>query len=178
MSTLNKEELTKKVKDMYKKVAENPKEKYHFEMGRQLAEKLGYSSSDLDKIPQESIESFAGVGYYFDLANLKETDNILDLGSGSGTDSFFAAIKSTKGEVIGIDMTPEQLNKANSLKDKYKFKNVEFKEGYIESLPLTNETIDIVISNGVINLSSEKDKVFKEISRVLKKGGRMAIADI
>ena len=130
-------------------------------------------------MPQESIDSFAGVGYYFGLANIKEGEFVLDLGSGSGMDSFIAAFKvGNKGKVIGVDMTKEQLKKSNSLKEKLNLRNIEFIDGYIESLPFPNEIFDVVISNGVINLSSEKEKVFKEISRVLKKGGRMAISDI
>ena len=179
MLEVNKQELIFKVKEMYKEVAENPEGKFHFEMGRALAERLGYPSQELDKIPQESIASFAGVGYYFDFADLKEGDNVLDLGSGSGMDSFLAALKvGEKGRVIGIDMTIEQLKKSNALKDRSGFKNIEFREGYIESLPFPDESFDVVISNGVINLSSEKEKVIKEISRVLKKGGRLAISDI
>src|SRR3989338_1972273 len=132
MASFDKQELTIKVKEMYKQVAENPKGKFHFEMGRALAEKLGYLSEELDKIPQESIVSFAGVGYYFDIANLKEGEKVLDLGSGSGMDSFIAAQKvGEKGKVIGIDMTKEQLKKSNQLKQKLNLKNVEFVEGYI-----------------------------------------------
>ena len=178
MASINGEELTQKVKLMYKDVAENPTGKYHFEMGRELAKKLGYLSEDLEQIPAEALGSFAGVGYYFDLAQLKEGDNVLDLGSGSGTDSFFAAKKIGQGKVMGIDMTFEQLNKANKLKEIYNFGNVSFKEGFIESLPMENESFDVVISNGVINLSPDKEQAFKEISRVLKTGGKMAIADI
>ena len=177
MDSVNQTELRKKVKLMYKQVAENPKENFHFEIGRSLAEKLGYPSSDLDKIPKESIDSFAGVGYRFDLADIKENELILDLGSGSGMDSFFASLKTGKsGKVIGIDMTDEQLKKAKILgKD---FKNVEFKKAYIEKLPFKDETFDLVISNGVINLCPNKNIAFKEIGRIIKKNGRLAISDI
>ena len=117
MESVNKQELIQKIKEMYKDVAEHPEGKFHFEMDRQLAEKLGYPSIYLDKIPKESIESFAGVGYYFDLADIKEGEQILDLGSGSGMDSFFAGLKTGKnGKVIGIDMTNEQLQKATKIK--------------------------------------------------------------
>jgi len=176
---VNRDELTIKVKEMYKQVAENPKGKFHFEMGKVLAEKLGYSLEELDKVPQESIASFAGVGYYFDLADIKEGEKVLDLGSGSGMDSFIAAQKvGEKGKVIGIDMTKEQLKKSNDLKEKLGLKNIEFVEGYIEFLPFPDESFDVVISNGVINLSVDKAKVFNEISRVLKNEGRIAISDI
>jgi arsenite methyltransferase len=148
-------------------------------MGRELAEKLGYQTSDLDGIPSAAIESFAGVGYFHDLANFKEVENVLDLGSGSGMDSFLAARKvGLTGSVTGVDMTDEQLEKARNLAAKYKFENISFVKGYIEHLPFEAETFDVVISNGVINLSAEKEKVFSEISRVLKPTGRMVIADI
>src|SRR3990167_766645 len=176
---IDKNELESKVKKMYKDVAENPKGDFHFEMGRGLALKLGYPAEVLDKIPSEAIDSFAGVGYHFGLAELKPWDKILDFGSGSGTDVFFSAIKTGEAvKVVGLDMTDEQLQKGEALRQKAGFGNVEFKKGYIEELPFKSENFDAVISNGVINLSSEKEKVFKEISRVLKKGGKLAISDI
>lgn len=176
---VNRDDLETKVKAMYKEVASNPYQSFHFELGRVLAEKLGYDSKDLDQIPSESVDSFAGVGYYFDIANMKEGERVLDLGSGSGMDSFLAARKvGVRGEVHGIDMTDEQLAKAERLRDAGGFNAVTFHKGFIESLPFETETFDLVISNGVINLSAEKEKVFQEISRVLKPTGRMAIADI
>ena len=103
MATVNQDELRTKVKEMYKKVAEEPDGEFHFEMGRTLAEELGYPPKELDKIPSEAVESFAGVGFYFDLADIKEGESVLDLGSGSGTDLFFAAMKAGgKGKVVGI----------------------------------------------------------------------------
>jgi ubiquinone/menaquinone biosynthesis C-methylase UbiE len=164
---------------MYRKVALHPEVEYHFEMGENLAKRLGYPNEMLDQIPSQAIESFAGVGYYFDLAELKEGESVVDLGSGSGMDVFYAALKvGGKGKVIGIDMTDEQLEKSSLLRDNGNFKQVTFQNSYIENLPIVSSSIDIAISNGVINLSSEKEKVFVEVARVLKEGGRLAISDI
>ena len=178
-SIVNKEELKLKVKKMYREVALHPEVTYHFEMGRALAERLGYPSQILDNVPSAAIDSFAGVGYYFDLAQLQEGENVVDLGSGSGMDVFFAALQvGDRGEVIGIDMTTEQLNKAEGLRKQYNFKQVVFRNSYIESIPVVSGSIDAVISNGVINLSSEKEKVLQEAARVLKTGGRLTLSDI
>jgi len=178
-SRLDTVDLEQKVKNMYREVALHPKEKYHFEMGRALAENLGYDAKQLDQIPQQAIESFAGVGFFFDYAAIKEGDKVLDLGSGSGMDSFLAALRVGKsGSVVGLDMTDEQLQKAERLRSEYGFSNVRFHKGYIENLPFDDNSFDVVISNGVINLCPDKSKVFKQIGRVLKPSGRLAIADI
>jgi arsenite methyltransferase len=178
-ATINTAELERKVKKMYRDVALTPKAEYHFEMGRLLAEKLGYEKECLDLIPAASIESFAGVGYFCDIANFKEADKVLDLGSGSGMDTFIAALKVGKtGHVTGIDMTDEQLEKATQLAKEAKCDNVSFVKGKLEQLLVPDSHFDVVISNGVINLCPDKERVFAEVARVLKPKGRMVIADI
>ncbi|WP_129114761.1 methyltransferase domain-containing protein [Halegenticoccus tardaugens] len=178
-NSLDVEKLERAVKNVYRDVAEAPTEEYHFEMGRPLAERLGYPAGDLDRIPAEALESFAGVGYHFDLADLEEGDDVLDLGSGSGTDAFVAALHvGESGSVTGVDMTDEQLEKARGLRDEARMDTVSFEAGYIEELPFEDGTFDVVISNGVINLSPEKTRVFEEANRVLTSGGRIAVSDI
>ena len=178
-AAVDTQELEAKVKDMYRNVAEEPGADYHFEMGRPLAERLGYPSEVLDQIPAGAIESFAGVGYFFGLADLRPGESVVDLGSGSGMDAFFAASQVGPGGLVtGVDFTIEQLKKARGLAEHAGFNQVSFVEGRVEDLPLDDESCDCAISNGVINLAPQKDPVFAGIARVLKPGGRLAIADI
>lgn len=176
---VDRRELEAKVRKMYQAVADQPDGSYHFELGRGLAERLGYPTETLDALPVPAVDSFAGVGYFFDLARLETGDRVLDLGSGSGMDVFYAAhLVGHTGSVTGIDMTPAQLAKAETLRAEGGYSNVRFVPGYIEDLPFQEGEFDVVISNGVINLSAAKESVFAEAARVLRPGGRLAVADI
>jgi len=171
--------LAKRVKEVYTQVASNPKEPFHFETGRTLAERLGYPAYVLNKIPSKALESFSGVGYFFHMPTIEQDSSIVDLGSGSGTDVFFAALLAgPAGDVTGIDMTDMQLEKSSGLAKQHGFSNVSFVKSYIESLPLGDNSADVVISNGVINLSADKEAVFSEVARILKPGGQLVLSDI
>jgi ubiquinone/menaquinone biosynthesis C-methylase UbiE len=178
-SLVDRERLETKVQEMYRQVAREQKVELHFELGRPLAAHLGYPSELLDTVPAEALSSFAGVGYHLDLAALAPGQYVLDLGSGSGTDVFCAAAQvGVTGRVVGVDFTDEQVEKGTRLGLRDGVTQVEFVEASIDALPFEDASFDTVISNGVINLSPVKHRVFAEAARILRPGGTLAIADI
>lgn len=173
------EQLRKAIQEEYAEVAHDPDKGFHFHTGRHLAGLLDYKDEWLDGVPEENLASFAGVGKPFTFGALKTGERAIDIGSGAGLDSLIAGkMVGPTGHVIGIDMTPAMLDKARGGAVQMQAAHVEFREGYMEALPVEDGWADVVISNGVINLSPNKADVWSEIYRVLKPGGRIQIADI
>ena len=176
---IDTEELRDRIIEMYREVAEAPDGDFHFELGRPVAERLGYPAAWLDAVPPEALASFAGVGHMLDVAGIQPGERVLDLGSGSGTDSFIAAhLTGPTGRVLGVDMTDAQLDKARRLRDAAQVSHLVFVKGLIEEPPVEPGSIDIVISNGVINLAPDKHAVFRAAAAALRPGGRLALSDI
>jgi arsenite methyltransferase len=175
---LDVELLKSEIKKTYASVSQEPEKDFVFPTGRAWAEDLGYPS-ELTQVPDSAVESFAGVANPFSLGRLEPGERVLDLGSGAGTDSLVAAVMvGGRGSVTGIDMTPEMLAKARRAAAEAGLDNVGFVEGEGEHLPFEDESFDVLISNGVIDLIPDKDAVFAEIYRVLAPGGRIQVADV
>jgi SAM-dependent methyltransferase len=173
------EALREQVRDKYREVAVDPDRTFHFHTGRPLAARLGYEDAAVDGLTDRAVESFAGVGNPFSLRRLQSGESVVDVGSGAGFDSFIAAGQvGANGQVVGVDMTGEMLEKSRQTAPALGLANVEFREGLAESLPVEDGWADVVISNGVINLCPDKRTVFDEIRRVLKPGGWLQFADI
>jgi arsenite methyltransferase len=170
--------LKGEIKKTYASVSEQPEQDFIFPTGRAWAEDLDYPD-ELANVPESAVESFAGVANPWQLGRLDAGERVLDLGSGAGTDSLVAAqMVGEHGHVTGIDMTPPMLAKARAAAAEMGLANVEFVEGEAERLPFADESFDVVVSNGVIDLIPDKDAVFSELQRVLVPGGRIQIADV
>jgi len=170
--------LRDQVRDKYRAVALDPGNAFDFHTGRALAARLGYDANLADALPDRAVESFAGVGNPFSLRRLRPGERVVDVGSGAGFDSFIAAAQvGTTGQVVGIDMTCEMVSKARQTAQALGLTHVEFREGLAEALPIEDGWADVVISNGAINLSTDKQQVLAEIRRVLRPGGVLQFAD-
>ncbi len=171
--------LREAIKKEYAEVARNPRKGYHFHTGREAATRIGYDPELYAGLPEENIASFAGTGNPFSLGAIQPGDVVIDVGSGAGFDSLIAArMVGPQGQVVGIDMTDEMIEKAQTGADTMGASNARFRKGFADDLPLEDGFADVLISNGVLNLTPDKNKTLREWARVLKPGGRLFIGDI
>ena len=171
--------LRDEIQKTYTSVSERQEQDFIFPTGRLWAESLGYPEEELGRVPEASAQSFAGVANHFTLGTMNAGETVLDLGCGAGTDLLIAAqMVGPDGRAIGIDITPSMVDRTRQSAAQMGLTNVEVHQGPIEQLPLPDESVDVVISNGVIDLVPDKDAVFSEIKRVLKPGGRVQLADV
>jgi SAM-dependent methyltransferase len=171
--------LRREIRETYAEVSTKQEKEFIFLTGRAWAQELGYPEPELSRVPDASVESFAGVANHWTLGRIEPGEVVLDLGCGAGTDLLIAAqMTGPDGRVIGVDMTAAMVAQTRASAAGMGLTNVELHEALIESLPIGDTSVDVVISNGVIDLVPDKDAVFDEIDRVLKPGGRLQIADI
>lgn len=171
--------LRSAIQEEYDVVAREPDKGFHFHTGRPLAARLGYDEGWFDGVPESSIAALAGTGNPFAMGVLRPGERVVDVGSGGGIDSLVAArMVAPDGQVVGVDMTPAMLARARNAAAEAGIANVEFREGFGESLPVPDDWADVVISNGVLNLMPDKAAALAEMARVLKPGGRLQIGDI
>jgi arsenite methyltransferase len=171
--------LRDEIRKTYTDVSTDAEQDFIFPTGRAWADDLGYPQPELSRVPEATVESFAGVANHWPLGRIESGAVVLDLGCGAGTDLLIAAqMTGLDGRVIGVDMTPSMLERARASAEEMGLDNVELHESLIEALPLEDGCVDVVISNGVIDLVPEKDAVFDEIDRVLRPGGRLQVADV
>lgn len=171
--------LRRAIQEEYAEVAANPDKGFHFHTGRPLARILEYEDEWMEDIPETSVESFAGTGNPFSLGEIPPGENVVDVGCGAGIDSLISArMTGATGRVIGVDMSPQMLQKARRAASEAGRSNVEFREGYGEELPVEEGWADVVISNGALNLMPDKSAGLSEMHRALKPGGRLQIGDI
>ena len=171
--------LRQAIQEEYATVATRPEQGFHFHTGRPLARLLGYDEAWLDGLPEPTIASFAGTGNPFSLGRLRAGERVVDVGCGAGIDSLIASgMVGPEGRVVGVDMTPAMLGRAQASARELDATNVEFRHGFAEALPVDDAWADVVISNGVMNLFPDKVAGLREMARVLKPGGRLQIGDI
>ncbi len=176
---LDLEGLRTAIQAEYASVAKDPTRGFHFHTGQPLARMLGYREEWLEGVPESAIESFAGTGNPFSLGELRLGEHVVDVGCGAGIDSLIAArMVAPDGQVIGVDMTPQMLEKARGSAAQTGLQNVQFRKGYAEELPVADGWADVVISNGVLNLVPDKAAALAEMARVLRPGGRLQVGDI
>jgi SAM-dependent methyltransferase len=175
----NADDIRKAVQERFGNVALNPDEEKTFPVGPENAKTLGYDQEEIDALPLSVTESFCGVGNPFSLGGLEPGETTLDMGSGAGLDCVVAARRvGPTGKTIGVDMTPNMIEKSRTNLQSLNLNHAEIREGFLEELPVDDSTIDVVTSNGVFNLCLEKPKVVAEVFRVLRPGGRLQMADI